>query len=271
MGATAQFAAGADVEHTHGFAVFLAEQHHRAGFLGRLDVHHPRLGGGVGQDFGVDAGFDLGDLGVSDRAVVGEVKTGALGVDQAALLLHVGAQHFAQGLVHQVRGAVVTNGGGSHCRVDLGSDGVTHVQRAGLHGALVAKHVGLDLLRVAHCEAGGAAGEYTFITHLAARLGIERCGVEHHGAGLAFIQGCNAHPVCVERYYFCSGLQRFVTHEGVNRTGVFQRTVHLELACGAAHGLLAFHGGGKTGFVHRQAAFTRHVGRQIEREAVGVV
>jgi hypothetical protein len=48
MGAAAELAAGADVEHAHGLAVFLAEQHHGAGLLGRLDVHHARLGRHVG-------------------------------------------------------------------------------------------------------------------------------------------------------------------------------------------------------------------------------
>jgi hypothetical protein len=41
---------------------------------------------------------------------VGKVEARAFGVDQRALLLHVPAQHFAQGLVHQVGGAVVAHG-----------------------------------------------------------------------------------------------------------------------------------------------------------------
>ena len=89
MGAAAQLAAGADVEHAHRLAVFFAEQHHGAGLLGRFDVHHARLGGGVGQNFGVDAGFDLANLCVGHRRVVGKVKAGALGVHQRALLLHM--------------------------------------------------------------------------------------------------------------------------------------------------------------------------------------
>ena len=51
----------------------------------------------------------LRDLRVGQRRVVREVEARALGVHQRALLLHVRAQHLAQRLVHQVRGAVVAH------------------------------------------------------------------------------------------------------------------------------------------------------------------
>ena len=102
VGAAAQLAAGANVEHAYGLAILLTKQHHRAGPLGAFNVHHTRLGRGIGQNFGVHFGFDLADFGVGHGRVVRKVKTGALGVHQAALLLHMAAQHFAQGLVHEV-------------------------------------------------------------------------------------------------------------------------------------------------------------------------
>ena len=53
--------------------------------------------------------FDVSDLRVRHRRVVGKVKAGAFVVHQRAFLLHMVAQHLAQGLVHQMGGAVVAN------------------------------------------------------------------------------------------------------------------------------------------------------------------
>ncbi len=63
----------------------------------------------------------------------------------------------------------------------------------------------------------------------------------------------------------------FVAHEVVAVAAVVQRPVHFELASGAAFGFLLLHGGGKTGFVHAQAALAAHVGGEVQREAEGVV
>ena len=155
MGTTAQLLTGANVEHAHGLAILLAEQHHRAGFLGGLNVHHLGGGGDVGQNFSVHTIFDLADLCIGHGGVVRKVKAGALGVHQAALLLHMVAQHFAQGFVHQVGGGVVAHGGSALGGVHLGRHRIADFQAAGLDGAVVAKHIGLDFLGVAHFKLAG--------------------------------------------------------------------------------------------------------------------
>jgi hypothetical protein len=59
------------------------------------------------------------------------------------------AEHFAQGLVHQVGGRVVVGGALAGLGVDPGGDGVADGQFAGLRPlAVMAEHVGLDLLGV---------------------------------------------------------------------------------------------------------------------------
>ena len=80
MRATAQFAAGADVEHAHFVTVLFTEEHHGAELLRFFNGQHTRLRGGIGQDLGVDQCFNLRDLGVGDRCVVCKVKTRALGI-----------------------------------------------------------------------------------------------------------------------------------------------------------------------------------------------
>ncbi|OQC09427.1 MAG: hypothetical protein BWX79_01430 [Alphaproteobacteria bacterium ADurb.Bin100] len=272
MGAPAKLTAGSDVEHAHGLAVFLAEQHHGAGLLRRLDVHHARLGRHVHHDFGVDAQLDLADLDVGERRVVREVETGALGIDQRALLLHMAAQHFAQRLVHQVGDRVVSHGRTAHQGVDPGGHMVAHVQRALGKRAMVAEHVGLDLLRICHVETRRTAEQFALVAHLAAALGVERRGVEHDDPVLPGSQLSHADAVKVQRDDLGGPFfQVLIAGEGVAGAAVLQRLVHLELAGCTALGLLLFHGGGKTGAVHLDAMFAAHVRRQIKREAVGVV
>ena len=269
--AAAEFTAGADVEHAHGVAVLLAEQHHGAGLLRALDVHQPRLGGGVLQDLLVHTALDLGDLPGRDRGVVGEVEARLLGIHQAALLLHVAAQHLAQRLVHQVRDAVVALGGGAARGVHAGLYGVAHLQRALLHHAVVAVHVGLDLLRVFHAELHAFGIQHAGVAHLAAAFGVERRGVEHHDAALAGLEGIGRRAFVVERDHLAGVHQLVVAGEHVGRAAVLHLLVHPELAGRAAGGLLLRHGFVKAGHVHGDAALAAHILRQVQREAVGVV
>ncbi len=181
------------------------------------------------------------------------------------------AQHFAQGLVHDVRDRVVAHGGGAHGRVDLGLHRVAHVQGALFQRAVVAEHIGLDLEGVAHRKTGRAAGDHALVAHLAAAFCVERGRVQHHHAVLTSLQGCSACPVYVDCYDFCSFCKMLIAGELVGRAGVFQRLVHLELAGRAGLGLLLFHGGLEAGLVHFHVALAAHVVGQVEREAIGVV
>ena len=271
MGAAAQLAAGANVQYPHGFAVFLAEQHHGAGFLRGFDVHHPRLGAGVGQNFMVDPRFDVGDLRIRHRRVVGKVKAGALVVHQRAFLLHMLAQHLAQSLVHQVGGAVVAHRGRTHARAHRGGQAVAHVERALCQCAVVAKHIGLDLQGVSHRKAGRAADQIAHVAHLAAALGVKRGVVQHHHATLAVVQSRHRHAIKVERQNLGGGLQALVPHKRGGCAAVIQRLIHLELASRSGLVFLAVHGGMETSFIHLQSTFAADVVGQVQREAIGVV
>ena len=190
MGAAAQLAAAANIEHPHVVAVFLAKQHHRAGLLGRLDVHHPRLRRRVGQDFGVNAGFDVPDFRVAERPVVGIVKACAFRIHQAAFLHHMRTQHLAQRLVHQMGDAVVAHGRRAPRHVDLRCHRVTYRQATLQQRAVVTKHIGLDLHGVLNVETrrlGRLARDHqTGIAHLTTAFRIKRCGGQHQHAVLTF-------------------------------------------------------------------------------------
>ena len=271
MRAAAQLAAGADVQHAHRVAVLLTKQHHRARGLGRFNVHHAGIGGGVSQDFLVHQCLDLADLLGGDRCVVREVKARALGVDQAAFLLDVIAQHFVQGFVHDVRDRVVAHGGGAQLRIDGHVHAVAHAQHALGHLAVVAKHIGLDLLRVVHSKAHACSADDTLVTHLAAAFCIKRSAFHHNHAVFTGFQFGNWRAVSVKRYDFGVFDQMLIAGELVGCALVIQQLVHLELARRACRFFLVLHGSVETGLVHAHAALTAHIVGQVEREAIGVV
>src|SRR5207253_1872 len=98
-----------------------------------------------------------------------------VGVDQRAALLHVRAEHLAQRLVHEVRDRVVAHRALAQRRIDARIHPVAELQRAGLHRAVVAVDVGLDLLRVLDGERAGRADDFAAIADLAAAFARSRC------------------------------------------------------------------------------------------------
>ncbi|OPZ06361.1 MAG: hypothetical protein BWZ09_00430 [Alphaproteobacteria bacterium ADurb.BinA305] len=271
MGAAAQLLRRADRQHTHLVGVLLAEQHHRARLLRRLQRHHLGLRGGVGEDLAVDDLLDLADLLGAHRRGVGEVEAGLVGIDQRALLLHVGAKHFPQRLVHQVGDRVVARGGGARGDVHPRDHALPDRQLAGAHHAVMAEHRGLDLLRVFHAEDAGGGAQLAAVADLAAGLGIERGVVEHDHTHLALEQLIDRSAVLVQREDVALLFQQRVAVEGGLGAVVFQVGGHLELAGGARLLLLARHRGIEGERVDGDLAFAADVGGEVEREAEGVV
>ena len=272
MGAAAELAAGADVEHAHLVAVFLAEQHHRAELLRFFDRQHARDGGGVGKNLGVHQRLDLFDVLRRHRRAVGKVETRALGVHERALLLHVRAQHFAQRLVHQVRGAVVAHGArtvfGVDPRVQLVADRDAPLDDA----AVVTEHRRLHLDRVVDQYARRGVAQFAGVAHLPARLGIERRVVEHDDGVVARLCAVDRRAVDIDRGH--GGVvarEHVVAVKGGRGAAVFESRGHLELPRGARLVALAGHCRVETDAVDADAAFAADVGRQVERKAEGVV
>ncbi len=109
MGAAAEFdAEPRHRHHAHALAVLLAEEGHGPSSESFVNGHLVRLGAGGVERLVVHEPFDLRELLGLDGREVGEVEAQALIVHDAARLLHMGAQHFAEGRVEQVRGRVVS-------------------------------------------------------------------------------------------------------------------------------------------------------------------
>ena len=161
-----------------------------------------------------------------------KVKAGALGIDQAALLLHMRAQHFAQGLVHQVRGRVIAHRGSAQRRVDLCIDRVSHRQGTLCERAVMTKHIGFDFQRVLHLKVSRTAYQRAFVAHLTTAFGIKRRALEHNHATLSVLELGHRLPIHIKRDHFGGLAQALVADKFVACAGILQRFVHLEFASG---------------------------------------
>src|SRR5260221_462848 len=274
VSAAAQLARGTDVEHAHLVAVLLAEEHHRAQLLRVVDGHDARRRRLVPQDLGVHQVLDTADLLRGHGRVVAEVEARLVRVDQRALLLHLGAEHFAHRLVPEVRGRMVAHGAHALVEIHLRPDDVAHLELASLHHAVVAEHLGLDLLRVLHLEereAAAAPGELALVTDLAAGFCIEGRLVEDDDALLARAEPLDAGAAAIERDHAAFFRERLVAAEAGLGALVLELRPRLELGGRARALLLRGHGGVEAFHVDLEAALAADVGHHVHRKAESVV
>ena len=103
----------------HAVAVLLAEQRHRAGVERLIEIHDVGVDFDVLQDLLVDQPLNFSQLFGIGVGVVREVEAQPIGIDDAAGLLDVRSEHFAQRGVEQMRGGVIAHGGVAQIAVDL--------------------------------------------------------------------------------------------------------------------------------------------------------
>ena len=197
-----------------------------------------------------------------DLLEVREVEAQSVGRDERSALLHMCAQHLAQGSVEQVCAGVVRLNGTTGFNVDTCHEFCLRVLRQLLHdvNALVVLTLGVD-----DVDGFVFADKYSAVTDLTAHLSIERGLVEHE---------------FIERVLL---LRHLAIAKDV--TGVFGVVVahELLLAIGNLHPVGALHLSGIAGAlllllhlsielvdVHRQAVLTADEFRQVEWEAVGI-
>ena len=141
MGAAAELGGPAfDINHADHLAVLLAEQSHCTQLLGLFNGH--LLDGDVHglKDLVVDDLLHTGQLLRSDRAEVGEVEVGDLGVLIGASLMDMVAQHLTQSSLQQVGSGMVAGNGHAVLFVHAGGQMVAHLDDAAL------QHAGVDVV-----------------------------------------------------------------------------------------------------------------------------
>src|SRR5580658_4237854 len=116
-----------------------------------------------------------------------KVEAQAIRCDQRSLLLHMLAEHGAQGGVQKVRRRMIEGDGGSPLAVDARLELVSHPQRPRLDHADVRER-GADFLGIADREAYARTAERARVAHLPAAFRIERRLIQYDLSFLADAQ-----------------------------------------------------------------------------------
>ena len=132
----------------------------------------------VGEHPLVGQRLDARQLVGAHRPVVAEVEAQAVGGDERAGLLHVGAEHLAQRPVQDVRAGVVAPDRLAPRRVDRRGRLLPRAQLALDDAHAVADEPGQRVGRVEHLGPPGVGGDRAGVADLAAALGVERRAVE---------------------------------------------------------------------------------------------
>ncbi len=140
----------------------------------RLDgfvvLHDARRDFDVAPDLVVHEHLDLADLRGRHRLVVREIEARPLRIDERAFLLNVRAEHLAQRRVHEMRRGMVPRRPRPRAGIDVCVHLVADPQPPRAQTALVAEHLGLDLLGVLDDERAARAHELAAVADLTSRL-----------------------------------------------------------------------------------------------------
>ncbi len=138
-----------DGDDANAIAVFFAEQRHGAGVERLIEIHDVGVDFDVFQNLFVHELLNFGQLFGIGVGVMRKVETQPIGIDNAAGLLDVRAEHFAQRGVQQVRGGVVAHGGVAQVAVDAADQFIAFANRRE-HLDTVHRGAGRWFIRVAH-------------------------------------------------------------------------------------------------------------------------
>ena len=183
MGTAAEFHRRPVFDNAHLVAVLFAEQRHRAQGPRLVDGHFPPFFQRFVLTYhAVDAVFHLADFLRRHFLEMREVEAQRDFVDLRAFLFHVRAQHLAQGMVHEVRGRMVT---GRLPAKPLFHRQTEQRRRVGRQAVGPMDDELVFLARVAHFDAFGlgAVGrqgrDIAPVAGLTAGLGVKRRLLEH--------------------------------------------------------------------------------------------
>ena len=198
----------------------------------------------------------------SSGVEVREVEAQVVGRDERALLLHVRAEHLAQGLVQQVGGRVVGFAAAACLFVHAGAE-----HGAGPCGQLLRQVYGQVVLalRVEDFHGLAVALEHAAVAHLSAHFGIKRRRVEHELVeGLLLL----LHAAVAQD----AGVALGAVPAAELRLALSQYDPVVRLDGGSVAGalLLLLHLGVEGGLVHLESLLVADELRQVERESVGV-
>ena len=263
VAATAELNGVAELHHAHLVAILLTKQGNGTHLLGFIDGTVAEfLQWDVGANLLVDDVFHLAQLLGCDLLEVREVEAQSVSRDERAALLHMCAQHLAQGCVEQVGAGVVRLNGTTGFNVDTCHEFCLGVLRQLLHDvyALVVLTLGID-----DVDGFVFADKYAAVTNLTTHLSIERGLVEHE-----FIERVLLLRHLAIAKDVAGVFSVVVAHELLLAIGNLHPVGALHLSGIARALLLLLHLSIELVDVHCQAVLTADEFRQVEGETVGV-
>ncbi len=205
-----------------------------------------------------------------------EVEPDGFFVDQLARLLHMRAEHAAQGRLQQVRGRVVAHHGPAAVRVHRRPHGLADAHGPGPDGAAVQEVLRVVFRRSGHGQHGVVRFEGAGVAHLTAAFGVKRGAVEHQHGLVPRRGGIRAPAVFQDGEHFGGSRKPVVAHELRRGHAVQQRAFARPgvrpgvFARGAGALALLAHQPAEGLLVHGQAALGDDFLREVDGEAVGV-
>ncbi len=207
-----------------------------------------------------------------------EIEAQALGRDQRALLLDMGAENPAQSGMEEMGGRMMGGGGAAGRLVHQRLDGIADPQGTRFHHPEMHMQTTQGLVRIVHPEAGTALSlQDAAISRLSPGFAIEWSPIEDHGTGLTGLQDGDFLPIAQDGQYLGAVLALPVTGEFRGRQAHGQVMIDafsLDLATarpgGAGAAALLVHGRRKALHVQEQALFPGNIGGEIDGEAEGI-
>jgi len=278
VGAAAQLLAeGVDLDDADFLPVLVAEEGQRA-LLHRLgDAHDLRLHRRVGPDPLVDDGLHFLQLAGPHRGEMREVEAEPIGRHQGAVLFDVRSQHLAEHGMQEVRGSMVARRAKPQARVHMRPQPIPLADPPAHHDALVQEQLRRRPGRLSHLDDPVRTGQHPLITHLPAAFRVERRAVQHDFDLVAFHRFLDARVLLHDCLDKALGVQLGIAHELHRRHdpaefGVDVLGLGRDEAGGLACALpLLVERGLEARFIQRQPVVLRRIGRQVERETVGVI
>ena len=141
---------------------------------------------------------------------MGKIKTQPVWFDQGTFLLNVGTDDFAQRRVQQMRCRMIVGCRTACNDVDRGMNPVAYVKYPFARSAHVCSHFVCQISSVGNFKYQAIGFHPTLVSHLPARLGIERCSIKNHESVLAGRQSIDLLIVAQNRKHLTARLVFFI-------------------------------------------------------------
>ena len=207
---------------------------------------------------------------------VGKVKTQEVGIHQRARLMHMLAQHIAEGAVQQMGRAVRAAEGHAALGITRHSNTVAYRSRTAEHDTVVHEFAALVFLYAADLEKETVLRDGSRVGQLSAHLGIQHTAVKDQNGLCTFrckfaglVAADNGEDLCLTGIEIIT--EKFRLGDVLSEADAGPAQIAQCLTGLAGTQTLLLHQGAEAVFIHGVSGVLAHLLRQVGREAVGII